>query len=282
MSLVMALALLQVGPFVTGAARPVSPVPPELQDRRRRAGTSSTPPDAPAAPLPLSAQLRECLDQAASAPATALITAGAWRLGKLGTDAAPPLLCLGTAQANLARWDEAEGSFIAARDAAGNGAARAGLGEMAGNAALASGANERALGLLDSALVDAGGGEDKALMATIEVDRARALVALHRDAEAAAALGKASEAAPTHGEAWLLSATLSRRMNDLATAQVQIEKAAGLMPLDPDVGLEAGVIAVLSGHDDAARKSWNSVIAAAPESPQAATARGYLEQLGPK
>ena len=46
------------------------------------------------------------------------------------------------------------------------------------------------------------------------------------------------------------------------------------LPRDPQVGLEAGVIAVLSGRDDAARKSWQSVIAAAPDSDEAKTAHG--------
>jgi Flp pilus assembly protein TadD len=46
-------------------------------------------------------------------------------------------------------------------------------------------------------------------------------------------------------------------MGHLADAQTQIQTAARLTPLDPEVGLEAGVIAMLSGHEDAARKSWS-------------------------
>jgi hypothetical protein len=52
-----------------------------------------------------------------------------------------------------------------------------------------------------------------------------------------------------------------------------------LAPNDPEVGLEAGVIAVLDGRDEAARANWESVIALDPESPFAETARGYLAQL---
>jgi hypothetical protein len=40
------------------------------------------------------------------------------------------------------------------------------------------------------------------------------------------------------------------------------------------------VIAVLAGRDDAARRSWQSVLTAAPDSSEAATAKVYLAQLG--
>ena len=79
----------------------------------------------------------------------------------------------------------------------------------------------------------------------------------------------------------LLLATLARRGHDLAGAQGYIETAATIDPRDPAIGLEAGVIAELAGHEAAARKSWNSVIATAPDSVEAGTARGYLSQLGP-
>jgi predicted TPR repeat methyltransferase len=69
-------------------------------------------------------------------------------------------------------------------------------------------------------------------------------------------------------------------MNKLPEAQAQIEKAAALLPVDPEIGLEAGVIAVLAGRNEAARKSWQSVLTTAPDSEAAATAKGYLAQLG--
>ncbi len=98
---------------------------------------------------------------------------------------------------------------------------------------------------------------------------------------AAAALAAARTADPANSQAWLLSATLSRRQGKLGEAQTQIERAALLMPVDPEIGLEAGVIAVLGGRDEAARRSWESVIRAAPGSGFAKTAQGYLDQLGP-
>jgi tetratricopeptide (TPR) repeat protein len=151
---------------------------------------------------------------------------------------------------------------------------------MAGNAALAGGDTQAALAVLDVAHADAEAANDKPLAGDIAIDRARALVALGRDGDAATALAEARAALPANPQAWLLSATLSRRMGKLAEAQAEIEKAAELLPIDPDIGLEAGVIAVLSGREEAARKSWQSVIDAAPKSDAAATARGYLAQLG--
>jgi Flp pilus assembly protein TadD len=177
------------------------------------------------------------------------------------------------------KWPEAQAAFLAARDAAADQTLRARLGAMAGNAGLAAGDAAAALAALDTAKADAGG--DKALAGGIAIDRARALVALKRDGEAAMALDEARADLPDNAQAWLLSATLSRRMGKLAEAQARIEKAAALLPIDPEIGLEAGVIAVLAGHDAAARKSWQSVIAAAPDSEAAATAKGYLAQLGP-
>jgi Flp pilus assembly protein TadD len=153
---------------------------------------------------------------------------------------------------------------------------------MAGNAALANGKAGEALGLLAPAAIDAKAASDGALGASISLDRARALVSLGQNGEAATALADARTADPDNAQAWLLSATLSRREKKLIEAQSQIEKAAQLAPREPEVGLEAGVIAVLGGRDEAARRSWNAVVAMSPESPAATTAREYLAQLWPE
>lgn len=191
-------------------------------------------------------------------------------------------LCLGVALSELDRWDEARTAFLQARDAADaeDRPSRARLGAMAGNAALAGGKPGEALSILAPAAADARQAEDNVLLGSIALDRARALVSLGQTDEAATALSEARTADAANAQAWLLSATLSRRQNKLIEAQAQIEKAAELAPQDPDVGLEAGVIAVLSGRDEAARRSWNSVLATSPDSPQAATAKGYIAQLG--
>jgi len=191
-------------------------------------------------------------------------------------------LCLGVALADLGQWSEASKAFTDARDAAeaDDHASKARLGAMAGSATLAGGEPGQALLLLGPAANEAKAANANDLVASIALDRARALVAVKQPAEAAQALAEARTAEPENAQAWLLSATLSRRENKLVEAQAQIEKAAALAPTDPEVGLEAGVIAMLAGNEAAARKSWSSVEAAAPDSEAAATAKGYLAQLG--
>ncbi|MBO0750425.1 MAG: tetratricopeptide repeat protein, partial [Porphyrobacter sp.] len=122
---------------------------------------------------------------------------------------------------------------------------------------------------------------DKPLAGSIAGDKARALVGLGRNEEAAATLQQAREYAPQDAQVWLLSATLSRRQGDLASARTQIATAAGLDSQDPAIALEAGVIAELAGNADAARKSWNAVVALAPDGPEAQTAKTYLAETDP-
>jgi tetratricopeptide (TPR) repeat protein len=272
MSLLLALLAAQVGPMVTPGAAP--PLPHETRLEERRPKPAKAQPQAEAAATPN--QQQACAERT---PREAEAAAQAWLAKAQGAEKAFAGECLGVVLSRQDKWSEAEAAFLAARDAAADKALRARLGAMAGNAALARGDAAAALAALDTAKADAGA--DKALAGGIAIDRARALVALKRDAEAAMALDEARADAPDNAQAWLLSATLSRRMNKLAEAQVQIEQAAALLPVDPEVGLEAGVIAVLAGHDEAARKSWQSVVSAAPDSEAAATAKGYLAQLGP-
>ena len=275
------LLLLQGVPSVyTGNAKP-NPDTAIFQGRdksRDRAHDRRTHPTAPAAN-----RLQACLDQAHNDAEATAIVAQAWLKQTKGSAQAEPYLCLGSAQALQDDWAEAEASFAAGRDiaAASDHEMKARLGAMVGNAALAQDAPDRALAALEPARAEAGKAEQAQLSADIALDQARALVALHREREASSLLAEARVGKPDDAQVWLLSAVLSRRLGKLAEAQGQIEKAAELKPIDPDIGLEAGVIAMLAGHPDAARKSWQSVITAGPESASAATAKGYLAQLDP-
>ena len=228
------------------------------------------------------ARLAECLDQARTDPATAIATAGLWLIEAHDTGKALPQQCLGQAYVSLLRWPAAHGAFLAARDAAlaSDYPVRARFGAMAGNAALAGEDFASALIDLDKAMADAALAGDKPLAGSIAADKARAQVGLGRNDDAAATLLQARADAPQNAEVWLLSATLSRRRSDLKDAQSQIEAAAGLASKDPAVGLEAGVIAALAGNDEAARKSWNAVVALAPDGPEAKSARDYLAEIG--
>ncbi len=226
-------------------------------------------------------RLTVCLDQVRTDPPTAIVTASSWIGEASGPDLAFPHQCLGMAYTRLLRWEAAERAFLAARDAAApdNNVLRSKLAAMAGNSALAEQRSEAALADFALALQDANAAQDKIAAGEIEIDRSRALVALGRNEEAAQALAAARQGAPQNSDAWLLSATLERRAENLAGAQNYIETAAALDPENPAIGLEAGVIAILSGREEAARKSWQSVIETAPDSAEAGVATDYLAQI---
>lgn len=266
--------LAQIGPSVgVGAGGSLPQAPLEIPRNKPEAA-------APAVPPSQAAQCRKLLGES---PAEAANFAEEWRDSAKGSARAEPGQCLGMALAAQGKWDDAQAAFAAARELtpANEPANRARLGGMAGNALLAAGKTEAALAVLDQAHGEALGAGNPRLAGEISIDRARALVALKRDGDAATALATARANAAENGQGWLLSATLSRRQGKLAEAQQQIQVAAQLMPLDPEVGLEAGVIAVLAGNEAAARRSWLSVVRAAPGTETARTAQSYLDQLGP-
>lgn len=223
-----------------------------------------------------------CLDQIEQDPARAHTQAQIRRGETSGLDRVLANHCLGTASSELGLWNDASTAFIAAREEtpAGEARTRARFGALAGNAALAGGDAAGALDLLTLAESDAQAAADATLTALAAIDKARALVALGRGEEGLGALETATTLAPDRAEGWLLKATLLRRLGQLDPAQSAIERAAQLAPTDPEIGLEAGVIAVLAGRDDAARQSWQSVIAIGP-GPAADTAQEYLAQLPP-
>ncbi|AOL24949.1 Tetratricopeptide repeat-containing protein [Erythrobacter litoralis] len=275
MSLFLAL-LLQVGPDPTAGA--IAGEPDELVNRPPRAAETIE------APLdPVSQWLKSCLEQVVDDPARAHAKAQIRRNETFGEQRVIANHCLGVAATELGLWDDARAAFLAARDETPQGEARtrARFGAMAGNAALAAGDPASALTLLAAAEDDARTAASASLEAIAALDRGRALVALDRPEDALAALRDATRLAPTSGEAWLLEATLLRRLERLDEAQAAIERAVELVPMDGAVGLEAGVIAVLAGREEAARESWESVIATQPESLAAKTAKAYLAQLPP-
>lgn len=266
------LMLAQVGPDPTVGAMPG--IPDELANR---------PPRDTVRQNNQADELARCLALSQSDPDAALDRAQQWR-EQSGTPLAlaQSAHCLGIAMIGLGRLDEAQRVFeLAAGEAPDDGVLYgARLSGMAGNTALLRGRPDEALPLLDQAGGMASAAGDKPLAAQLRVDLSRALVALGRDADAASALDEARTADAANGEAWLLSATLSRRMQHYAEAQQRIQRAGELDPRNPAVGLEAGVIAALSGREEDAKKSFESVLLVAPDSYEAQRARGYLEQLG--
>ena len=237
---------------------------------------------AASAAVPLEqARLDICLDRARGDPAAAIAEAGTWLSEAGGPERSYPQQCLGYAYTMLLRWEAAERAFLAAREQESERAyfRRARLATMAANAALAEQRADAALAALAIAATDAAAAGDAGLRSVIETDRARALVLQGKQAEAEAVLAAARTLDAQNALAWLLSATLARRLGKLDEAQSLIETAAALSPDYAEIGLEAGVIAMLQGRDEAAAASWRSVVEAEPESPTADIARGYLAQL---
>lgn len=232
---------------------------------------------------PASAWLQACLDQLDEDPARAHAQAQIRRAETTGAARVLANLCLGAAATELGLWDDARTAFVAAREEtpAAEARTRARFAAMAGNAAFAAGDAAAALTLLQQARADARNAASGTLEALAAIDAARALVSLGREEEALAALESATRLAPERAEGWLFTATLLRRLERLDAAQDAIERAAALTPRDPEIGLEAGLIAVLAGRVGAARASWQSVVEVEPDSLAAATARDYLAQLDP-
>lgn len=258
---------------------PVAPLPIPGQDIAP-AGSQQHVQQEPAELTFDEARFDECLKQARTDPATAIDTASQWAAGAIGDTGAYPQQCLGHAYTSLLRWEAAERAFLTARETLGEGQHewRARLAIQAANAALAENRADAALFDLTLAERDLGAA-DPGIAAMIEIDRARALVVASRESDAITALEKARSLDPQSPNAWLLSATLARRLGKLPEAQTYIETAAKLAPAYPEVGLEAGVIAMLSGNEAAARASWQSVIALAPADDAATNAKAYLAQL---
>lgn len=230
-----------------------------------------------AQPLPTlnEVQFTECLDLARKDAASAVTEASLWTQQGGGYLARA---CHGFALASDFKFDLAVPVLAeAAKGASEHKDPRAArFWAQAGNAAIANEQPAEALSALDSALAAA---TDNVEKADIEVDRARALVSLSRPDEALTALTSARQLGPENGTAWLLSATLGRRLNKLPDALAYIQTAASLLPRDPAVALEAGNIAIAAGDEAAARKQWEQAIAIAPTSRQANSAQSQLAAL---
>ena len=188
--------LLQVGP--NPAVVTPFPVPEELIEQRRLNRERQPAPLAIVEADPVAA----CAARAEGDPAGAVIRARADVAGTSGLDRAIAGHCLALALSAQEQWPEAAATFASARaDLPGGNetyAARLALAEAAAQQAMGNAA--QALAVLDAVTAP---GEPR-IAAAVAVDRARALVTLGRDDEAAQALGAARAADPDNDEAWLL------------------------------------------------------------------------------
>ncbi len=233
---------------------------------------------AAAGPLPTlnEVQFTECLDLARKDAPSAVTDASLWAQQGGGYLARA---CHGFALASDFKFDLAvpllTDAAKGAQEMRDPRAAR--FWAQAGNSAIAAGQPEIALDALNKALAITT--LDNNERADSEIDRARALVALNRIAEAETSLTTARQLSPENGTAWLLSATLARRLTKLPDALGYIQTAASLLPRDAAVALEAGNIAIAAGDETAARKQWEQTIAIAPTSRQANSAQAQLVAL---
>ena len=227
---------------------------------------------------PLDRRYQACLSLATSDPKAAEAEAERFRVAGGGARARQ---CLAMALVGEARWSDAAAAFEAAAsdaDAAKDPLA-ARYRAQAGNAWLAAGDPVKARAALTVALAgqltDFERGE--ALL-----DRARAAVANGDQAAARTDLDAALIAVPKDPLAWLLSATLARRMNDLPRAADDIQQALRLSPDDASVQFEAGVIAAASRDFIGARTAWQKAAKIAPAgTPIGDKARDALTALAP-
>lgn len=222
-------------------------------------------------------RLEACTARANADPAAGVAQAHAWQAEKGGAAAA---LCLGYALGRQDKWAEAADAFEAGAGLDGlDAVTRARLWSQAGNAAMIAGDAKRAVVALDAALAQ----PLPATLATGEIylDRARARVVREDLPGARVDMNEAVRLAAADPLAWLLSATLARRMNDLPLARAHIAEAVKRAPDDASVALEEGIILALSGdRDEAAKAAFTRAARLAPGSGTAAKAEGYLAQLG--
>ncbi|KTF68870.1 hypothetical protein ATB93_11900 [Sphingomonas sp. WG] len=243
---------------------------------RARAAAEKAAAAAPAGEPP---RFTKCMDLATGNPSAAIDDAVKWRGENGGMFARQ---CLAVAYANQARWESAASAFEEAAGEAENardGARAATYWTQAGNAWLAAKNPAKARAGFNAAL--ASGQLTGLALGEAYLDRARAAVASGENAGARADIDVAIAKAGDDPLAWLLSATLARRMHDLPRAQKDIAEAVKRAGDDASVQLEAGNIAAAAGDEAAARTAWNKVVTAAPGSPQASAARAALAQFDP-
>jgi tetratricopeptide (TPR) repeat protein len=235
----------------------------------------------PATPAPViapdvQARLAQCITASEADPAAAIELANAW-IAEGGGRAARH--CLGIAFFDAGQYRAAE-TVLADAGMGADGQrdpAAAHLWALAGSAALAQREASTARDYLDFAITQ--GRLSGLALATTHADLAKARVALGEMAGARQSVDEAIRLAPQEGPFWLLSATLARRMADGPRAQADVQQAAALSPRDPAVALEAGNIAYLADNFEAARRSWESAIAIAPQSAVAASARRRIADM---
>lgn len=189
--------------------------------------------------------------------------------------------CLGIARSAADDWKGALDAFTTGATLAGqthDDVAAANLWVSAGNAALAGGDFARAREALSTAIASPVLSDP--LKGEAYLDRARAAVGAGDSQAARADLDQATKLVPADPMAWLLSATLARRMGDTNRAKADINEAMLRAPNQSDILYEAGNIAATDNDMATARAQWTRAAAAEPDSDAAKRARAELDETG--
>lgn len=221
-------------------------------------------------------RFNQCLDLALDNPQNGVADANQWLIAGGGFLARH---CLGFSYAEQLNWPAATKAFAAAAQEAEVAQDKrvAKFWAQAGNAALAGGDAPKALEYLNSALVQ--GSLDGLAKGLVHLDRARAHVALDQYPAAKSEFAMVHKLAPQDPLGWLLSATLARRMGDLALAREQIQIADQRAPGDPAIALEAGNISFEAGDRINAKSNWEKAVQIDANSQSAVIAQKYLNNL---
>ena len=222
-------------------------------------------------PMSPAQRLDACVAQARTDPAEAERVART--LGRAGE------ACRGAALSGESDYAGAATAFTAAaRNAEVAHEARAAdYWAQAGNAWLAAGDAAKARAALDAAL--AAGTLTDLNRGEAYLDRARALVATGDTKAARVDLYLATKDAADDPLAWLLSATLARRMGDLPRAKLDIAQALRRSADDASVQLEVGNIAAAAGDAAGAQAAWKEAARLAPDAPAGRSAANALTQF---
>lgn len=179
--------------------------------------------------------------------------------------AALSMLALGETELGAERLED-----LGRRSEAG-AAARAAMFAEAGHAWTLAGEPDRAFAAATMALTLAP--DDPALL----LDRALALGATGRYAEAVEDLDRAVELEPSRAEAWALRGAAKRQLGRTDEAERDVARALSLAPGNAEALLERAALRRTKGDVRGARADWERVARSAPDSASADLARRNLE-----
>jgi Flp pilus assembly protein TadD len=210
-----------------------------------------------------------CLGLLRTDPGEALLYADGWEAAGGGEGArycaALSLLAMGETERGAERLED-----LALRSGA-DPAARAAVFAEAGSAWTLAGDPDRAFAAATMALTLAP--DDPALV----LDRALALGATGRYAEALEDLDRAVALDPSRADAWVLRGAAKRQLGRTAEAERDVAHALSLAPDNAEALVERGALRRAKGDVRGARADWERAAQLAPDSEAADLARRNLE-----